>query len=724
SYTFSYVAPIASAVGSTGTDALVISPIGGFLEWSVNGGGFNQLWGGLQVPATTATTVDVSLETGDGASFQLGGNDSSGNVGGPASQSNALFVVDVPVVNTSDTALIDDSAGSATPATYTINTGFLGGPTFPITGPGIDYTEPVGIFNGGVTLKGSNADNDTYNVLSTYPATAALGSAEPVTVLAGASIGNVINIGNNPGTPSSSTVSDIESLVTVSDLPGLATLNILDAGDTASGPADIEPTTVSGLDFGSGGSVSYAGGVVGGITDLNVYGGTNGSSGVTYNVSGTSAVTTLYGGPNDNIVNVLATGADAPLNIYGGGGQDAVYIGNLGSLAGIQGDVFVDNIPSPPGFTHLTVDASSDAVSHDFTLSSSGADSTLIGLAPATITYTTGDLSSLTIDTSDSGTQVMNIDMSGGNPIPVLETPGLTWNAGPAGTGGFDTHALNIFGTLPTGAFASETHNANDQPVFPQVGQYGSIYFTDSVGTDTSLFYTGLQPITDTTPAVNYTFNDFGYPDQSFSATDGPVISGFQTLEFTNTPTPPTPLNFETTDIANKNFVTFNTPPLVAGVAGLGVIGTVNVPIASDGLLSLTFNTPTGGDNNVSFVNTPPEVVTSLNGGADEDVTNVTGLGVADGTVLFLNGGGSTNTLNYDAGGETPTITPGLLPGEVLISIPGAGIVDAINYAQINITDVGPLVITPGPAVAIKSAEGFQLVNTIVGTFTAPIPAL
>lgn len=380
SYTFSYVAPIATATGSGGTDALVIAPIGGFLEWSVNGGGFNQLWGGLPVPGTSATTVDVSLETGDGASFQLGGNDSGGHIGGPASDSNALFVVDVPVVNTSDTAVIDDTAGSVAPATYTVNTGFPGGPTFPITGPGIDWTEPVGIFNGGVTLEGSNADNDTYSVLSTYPATVALGSAEPINIEAGALIGNVINVGSNPGTPSSSKLSDIQSLVTVSDLPGLATLNVLDAGDTASGDADIEPTTVTGLGFGSGGSVSYAGGVIGGIIDLNVYGGTNGSSGVTYNVSGTSAVTTLYGGPNDNVVNVLATGEDAPLNIYGGGGQDAAYIGDAGSVIGILGDIFVDNTPSPPGFTDLTVDSSTDAVSHDFTLSSSGADSTLVDL--------------------------------------------------------------------------------------------------------------------------------------------------------------------------------------------------------------------------------------------------------------------------------------------------------------------------------------------------------
>ena len=64
------------------------------------------------------------------------------------------------------------------------------------------------------------------------------------------------------------------------------------------------------------------------------------------------------------------------------------------------------------------------------------------------------------------------------------------------------------------------------------------------------------------------------------------------------------------------------------------------------------------------------------------------------------------------------------MPGEVLITIPGAGIVDAVNYQIINIVDAAPIVITPGPAVTINTVEGFQNVNAIVGTFTAPIPIL
>ena len=53
----------------------------------------------------------------------------------------------------------------------------------------------------------------------------------------------------------------------------------------------------------------------------------------------------------------------------------------------------------------------------------------------------------------------MNIDLCGGNPIPT-DTPGLIFNAGADANERSSTHALNIFGTLPTGPFASETHNA------------------------------------------------------------------------------------------------------------------------------------------------------------------------------------------------------------------------------------------------------------------------
>jgi len=628
------------------------------------------------------------------------------------------------------TALNFDDGSDMTGQTWTLNNndGVSTG-TVAVTGSATTTYDPTDLSE--LTVNGGSGGN-TFHVNNTsgfYPTTLNTGIGSDV-VQVYATGANILDINGQAGSDQVRLGGSLVAPLGMQRLHG--TINVGNAtGTTALYLDDSEDTTGQGAALTNDGTNGKVTGLSpatinytdSGTNSLTVHGGSGGN---TFTVNGTIP-TDLYTGAGDNTTYVQATNADGPLNIPGEGGQDAVFIGFFGSLADIHGPVFVDNAPSPPGFTDLTVDSSTDAVSHNFTLSSSAPDSFLDGLAPAQIAYDTAALSSLTIKTSDFGTQVMNIDMKGGNPIPVTDKPGLTWNASPDGTGGFDTHALNIFDELPTGPFASETHNANAQSVFPQVGQYGSIFFDHGQklpSSLTSLWYTGLSPIVDTTPAVNYTFNDFGYPDQSFSATTGPVITGFQTLEFASTPTPPSPTNFETTDIANKNFVTFNTPAAIPGVAGPGIIGVVNVPTPSAGLLSLTFNTPSGGDNNVSFVSTPPGVVTSLNGGADEDVTNVTGRDVAAGTVLFLNGGPSTNTLNYDAGGKTPTITPGLLPGEVLISIAGAGTVDAINYQQINITDVSPLVITPGPAAAINTVEGFQNVDAIVGTFTAPIPIL
>ncbi len=90
--------------------------------------------------------------------------------------------------------------------------------------------------------------------------------------------------------------------------------------------------------------------------------------------------------------------------------------------------------------------------------------------------------------------------------------------------------------------------------------------------------------------------------------------------------------------------------------------------------------------------------------------------------MLFLDAGSDSDVLNYDAGGEVPTITAGPLPDEVLITIPGAGIVDALYYNTINITDAA---VPPAPVVVttptINTIEGFQFVNAVLGTFTFPI---
>jgi Bacterial Ig-like domain len=497
-----------------------------------------------------------------------------------------------------------------------------------------------------------------------------------------------------------------------------AAVNVLDSQDSSASTFTISGSALSFSGQPANPILSYSGA---NISSLTIDGGTGGN---TFNVTGTpsGATTTLNkgaGGPN--FVVVKATNAGSMLNLVGSGGPDSVTIASGTTILGPV------NIDEAPGSTKLIVDLSTDGLPHNLDLSSNGTTGTLsdtLGNLPHNITYNVAALSSLEIDTDPTQDETLNLSFAGGgNPIPTGGSPGLIFNAGDPVAG--VTHALNISGELPSGPFASETHNANDQTVFPQVGQYGSIFFAEAPGDggpgpQTSLDYTGLQPITDTSPATLYTFNDFGFPDQSFSATvPGTLLPG--SLEFANIPTPASPKNFETTDVLNKVNVVFNTPTPVSGQPGNGVFGLVNIPTASAGLASLTFNVSTGNANTVDFAATPAAVVTTLNGSTATDITNVAGTGVAAGTTLTLNGGANPDVLNFDAGGLVPTVTH-VAPGEVQISVPGAGLVDAFFYNQINVVDVAPIAPVPDTPIVVNSVEGLNLVDALVGAFTFPLP--
>jgi large repetitive protein len=604
-----------------------------------------------------------------------------------------------------------------------------------------------------------NVENISYNVTSLDTPTSFVDTSLPAPV--GTPLTDSFDFGAT-GLAQSLITADVSVALTKE----FAAITVDDSADTT---AQVINVSSAQVDFNTTPAFNYASTPK--VASLLVEGGSGGN---TFNVNSTigSGPTTLNTGTGADTVNAFASSA-AALNINGQAGADTVTLGGLAGV-GMQHLAGPINVTNATGSTTLVLDDSEDTTGQTATLTDNGTTGTVTGLSPATITYTdaqihtlavkygsgtntmtvdlsndghahtlglssdgttstlsdalgnlpyaitynTASLASLTIKTDGADNQILNLNFGGGgNPIPTADTPGLFYNGEGNGVA-TGTAALNVLGELPSGVFRSETHNANDQTVMPQLAQYGSIDFTDATGIATSLWYTGLQPINDTTPATLYTFNDDGFPDQSFSATDGPTVGGFNTLQFTNTPTPPTPLNFETTNVANKTNIVFNTP---VATPPTGITGVVNIPTASTGLTSLAFNTPTNADNTVSFVATPPSVATSLVGGSAADVTNVTGKGLADSTTLMLNGGGGTNTLNYDAGGLTPMVSSPSA-GVVLISLPGFGSVQATNYQSINITDLVAPVITAGPAVTINTVAGFQLVNAIVGTFTLPLP--
>ena len=99
------------------------------------------------------------------------------------------------------------------------------------------------------------------------------------------------------------------------------------------------------------------------------------------------------GGIND--VSIPHTSKSVPVTVVGGlGSTDTVTLGNsINGVQGIQGDVTVTN---PPSRTRLVIDDSTDSIARTVTVT----DGSVVGLAPATINYIGGDLSSLNITTS------------------------------------------------------------------------------------------------------------------------------------------------------------------------------------------------------------------------------------------------------------------------------------------------------------------------------------
>jgi hypothetical protein len=93
---------------------------------------------------------------------------------------------------------------------------------------------------------------------------------------------------------------------------------------------------------------------------------------------------------------VQSTLSGAPVFLNSGGGNDAVILGNAGSVQGINAAV---NVANSGAFTSLTVDDSADTTSRTASISYSS----ITGLAPAAINYTQGNLGALTVDGGSGG---------------------------------------------------------------------------------------------------------------------------------------------------------------------------------------------------------------------------------------------------------------------------------------------------------------------------------
>ena len=361
---------------------------------------------------------------------------STGGAGSIAGIQGPISIVNPPSL----TALNFHDENDTTGQTWTLNNddGALTG-NLAVTGSATTTFNPADLSS--LTLNGGSGGNTVLvdNTSAFYPTSVNAGTGDD-SVQVFASGDNTLNIRGQERidtvTLGSSTTAPLgmqalSGTINVNNTRGLTNLVLDDSEDTTG-------QTVLLFNDGTNGQITgLATATINYVDDdansLTVYGGSGGN---TFTVNGTLSnhavvptQTNLYTGNGNDTTHVEATYADGPLTIFGQSGQDTVSIGFVGSVAGILGRVFVGNTL---GLTNLTVDSSADLVSHDFTLSSTAPTSTLTRLAPADITYTTLDLSSLTINTSNFGNQVMNLGMSGGNPIPSLGPPGLIWNAATA----------------------------------------------------------------------------------------------------------------------------------------------------------------------------------------------------------------------------------------------------------------------------------------------------
>jgi hypothetical protein len=214
-------------------------------------------------------------------------------------------------------------------------------------------------------------NSSTYNVLST----AAQFKIGPIVVVSPETTirsqgADTINVGN------AGSLLGIVSGLTVDDSLDQATLNLNDQNDPAGHSVTVTNSAIIGL---APAEIDYG---LNALGSLNINGSQGGS---TYNVLSTQAPYTISGIVLETTTTTITSH-----------GRDQVNVGDNGSVQNIAGNLFVHN---PPSFTDLFIDDSADISPRNSVL---GTDS-LIGLAPAIITWTPADLSSLTILGSSSG---------------------------------------------------------------------------------------------------------------------------------------------------------------------------------------------------------------------------------------------------------------------------------------------------------------------------------
>jgi hypothetical protein len=326
----------------TGNDTVNVEGTTGILYVS-NPGGQDAVWVGSNGSALSGNVQGIQgkvLVFGAGATA-LTVDDGGDSTGRTAALSNApffgTFLGQITGLAPAAIAWIPTASASGGVTGLTVYGG-SGGNTLTITG--------TSNFSGSTLLE-TGTGNDTVNVEST---TGTLTVYNP-----GGQ--DQVYVGSN-GSALGGNVQGIGGPVYVYG-PGGTILSIDDSGDSTGRTATLYEGAISGL---APATIHWAptSGTTGGVTGLNVYGGSGGN---TFTVTGTSnfsGSTLLENGTGNDTVNVEST--TSTLTVYNPGGQDQTYIGSKGgalggNVQGIGGPVYVYG----PGGTILSIDDSGDS---------------------------------------------------------------------------------------------------------------------------------------------------------------------------------------------------------------------------------------------------------------------------------------------------------------------------------------------------------------------------
>ena len=448
--------------GGTGADTININvpaPEADLVTLNVNAGSGNDAVNVLATASAVTTNIDTQTGTPDTTTIGNAGSLAGilGNVFVHDSGTVGTLVVDDSADATGQTVTINSSTITTTAATGVIhyNDGSSGITTLTYDGGLGDDTITVDITNvvGGLTTLNVNAGsgNDSVNVWATAS-------------------GLTTNIDTQLGTPDTTTIGNAGSLagilgdVFVVDGGGVGTLVVNDSADATGQTVTINSTTVTTT--AATGVIHYGAGV----STLTFDGGSGGNT-ISINVPGPNSlgILNVNAGDGNDLVNVLATKSGLTTNIDTQlGTPDTTTIGNAGSLAGILGDVLVQD---SGGVGTLVVDDSADATGRTVAIG----NSTITGASTGTINYGTG-ITTLTFD-GGTGADTININV----PSPEADLTTLNVNAGSG------NDAVNVLATASTVTTNIDTQlGTPDTTTIGNAGSLagilGDVYVQDSGG--------------------------------------------------------------------------------------------------------------------------------------------------------------------------------------------------------------------------------------------------